>query len=169
VRTAIYLKEEFKLPRVILDYAVEAWREPTLLQRSGVAVVLPPFPADGRYARRLRQRQLLRAAGRGAAAARARRPVRALRHGQHAAGTSLGDQAGLAHSGGSHRSTPALVGGHAHEPRAYGRRERGASAARGPARDADLVLWSGTPFEPTSRSPSACVLRRKLVLDPRSR
>ncbi|NOT29018.1 MAG: hypothetical protein HOP15_01065, partial [Planctomycetes bacterium] len=49
VRTAIYLKEEFGIPRVILDHAIEAWREPQLLARSGVAVVLPPFTPSGRH------------------------------------------------------------------------------------------------------------------------
>ena len=49
VRTAIYLKEEFGIPRVILDHAVECWREPELLVRSGAAVVLPPFVPGGRH------------------------------------------------------------------------------------------------------------------------
>jgi len=47
VRTAIYLKEEIEReqlgnPIFILDAAAEAWREPELLVRSGVSVVLPP-------------------------------------------------------------------------------------------------------------------------------
>ena len=48
VRTAIYLKEEFNLPRLILDQSSEAWKEPEMLVRSGAAVVLPPFAWTGR-------------------------------------------------------------------------------------------------------------------------
>ena len=50
VRTAIYLKEEFGIPTMIIGDAVEAWKEPEMVQRSGVALVLPPFPKDGRIA-----------------------------------------------------------------------------------------------------------------------
>ena len=53
IRTAILLKEEieaqgFGHPRLILDAAAEAWREPEMLTRSGAAVVLPPFASQGR-------------------------------------------------------------------------------------------------------------------------
>jgi hypothetical protein len=53
IRTAIYLKEELEAeglgrPTFILDAAAEAWREPEMLVRSGAAVVLPPYPGNGR-------------------------------------------------------------------------------------------------------------------------
>ncbi len=48
IRTAIFLKEEFGFPHLILDSAAEAWKEPKLLQRSGASVVLPPFAWSGR-------------------------------------------------------------------------------------------------------------------------
>ncbi|HVS10846.1 MAG TPA: hypothetical protein VMS76_13320, partial [Planctomycetota bacterium] len=53
IRTAVFLKEEIEReglgrPRMILDAAAEAWKEPQLLTRSGVSVVLPPFPLQGR-------------------------------------------------------------------------------------------------------------------------
>ncbi len=48
IRTAIYLKEEFAIPELILTSAAEAWRELDMLERSGASVVLPPFAFDGR-------------------------------------------------------------------------------------------------------------------------
>ena len=53
IRTAVFLKEEIERelgghPRLIVDAAAEAWKEPQLLVRSGAAVVLPPFPSSGR-------------------------------------------------------------------------------------------------------------------------
>ena len=47
IRTAIYLKEEFAIPNLILSHAAEAWRELDMLERSGASVVLPPFEFDG--------------------------------------------------------------------------------------------------------------------------
>ena len=38
--------EGFGAPRLILDAAAEAWKEPGLLARSGAAVVLPPSTAN---------------------------------------------------------------------------------------------------------------------------
>ena len=50
IRTAIYLKEEFEIPELILTSAAESWRELDMLERSGASVVLPPFAFDGRTA-----------------------------------------------------------------------------------------------------------------------
>ncbi len=47
IRTAIYLKEEFAIPELILTSAAESWRELDMLERSGASVVLPPFTFDG--------------------------------------------------------------------------------------------------------------------------
>jgi imidazolonepropionase-like amidohydrolase len=47
IRTALYLKEEFGLPRLIVSQAAEVWKEPEILQRTGAAVVLPPFAWNG--------------------------------------------------------------------------------------------------------------------------
>jgi imidazolonepropionase-like amidohydrolase len=163
VRTAIYLKEEFAIPRVILDAAAECWREPELLVRSGVAVVLPPFPPDGRiedgfaadsYFLPLDAPRKLSELG---------VPFALSGHGNRQVGTRLADQAGLAQRGGlpfdaalaAVTSTPA---------RLVGVDQRVGSLEVG--KDADLVLWSGEPFEPSSRV-IGVLLDGRLVLDPR--
>jgi len=61
IRTAVFLKEEIERelgghPRMIIDAAAEAWKEPELLVRSKVAVVLPPFPPGGARVARARDR-----------------------------------------------------------------------------------------------------------------
>ncbi len=164
VRTAIYLQEEFGIPRVILDYAIEAWREPALLVRSGVAVVLPPFSPDGRHedgfvndsyflpldaARELYDLGV---------------PFALSGHGQRTVGARLSDQAGLAQRGGLSFEA-ALAAVTLTPARMVGVEERVGSLEAG--KDADLVLWSGTPFEPTSRV-IGVLLDGQLVLDPRS-
>ncbi len=165
VRTAIYLKEEFKLPRVILDQAAEAWREPELLVRSGVAVVLPPFPADGRitdgfvndsYFMPLDAAKRLHELG-----------VRfALSgHGRGDLGARLSDQAALAQRGGLPFDA-ALAAVTIEPARLVGVDDRIGSIVVG--KDGDLVLWSGKPFEPSSRVVGV-VLDGKLVVDPRGR
>jgi len=165
VRTAIYLKEEFKLPRVILDYAIEAWREPELLKRSGVAVVLPPFPPDGRYDDGFVNDSYFVPLDAAAQLHALGVPFALSGHGQRAAGTSLGDQAGLAQRGGLPFEA-ALEAVTLAPARMVGVEQRVGSLEVG--KDADLVLWSGTPFEPTSRV-IGVLLDGKLVLDPRSR
>jgi len=165
VRTALFAKRELRLPNVILERAAEAWREPRLLAESGAAVVLPPFTPSGRLAdgyvndsyfmpldaaKRLDDLGVTFALSTGDG----RDP-----------GTRLGDQAGLAMRGGlsfdaalrAVTLTPARLAGVA---------DRVGSLEVG--KDADLVLWSGTPFEPSSRV-LGVVLDGRLVLDPRSR
>ncbi len=162
VRTAIYLKEEFQIPRVILDDAVECWREPELLKRSGVAVVLPPFPPDGRVldgsdsfflpldaARKLQELGV---------------PFALSGHGNRDVGSRLAEQAGLAQRGGL-SFEDALAAVTIRPARLIGVEERVGSIEDG--KDADLVLWSGKPFEPTSRVVGV-LLGGRLVLDPRS-
>jgi len=163
VRTAIYLKEEFGLPRVILDDAIEAWREPELLKRSGVALVLPPFPPDGRvddgwvndsYFMPLDAARQLHELG---------VPFALSGHGNRDVGARLSDQAGLAQRGGL--SFEAALAAVTIQPaRMVGVDERVGSLEVG--KDADLVLWSGKPFEPTSRVVGV-LLAGRLVVDPR--
>jgi imidazolonepropionase-like amidohydrolase len=165
VRTAIYLKEEFQIPRVILDHAIEAWREPALLVRSGVAVVLPPFSPDGRHedgfvndsyflpldaARELHELGV---------------PFALSGHGQRTVGARLADQAGLAQRGGLPFEA-ALAAVTLTPARLMGVEKRVGSLEAG--KDADLVLWSGKPFEPSSRV-IGVLLEGELVLDPRVR
>jgi imidazolonepropionase-like amidohydrolase len=165
VRTAIYLKEEFQVPRVLLDFAIEAWREPELLVRSGVAVVLPPFSPDGRHedgfvndsyflpldaARQLHERGV---------------PFALSGHGARTVGARLSDQAGFAMRGGLSFEA-ALAAVTLVPARLVGVEDRVGSIKVG--KDADLVLWSGPPFQPASRV-IGVLLGGELVLDPRSR
>jgi imidazolonepropionase-like amidohydrolase len=163
IRTSVYLKEEmqregFGSMNLIIDAGAEAWREPDLLVRTATAVVLPPFPWQGRT----QDSALL--------------PLNTLRvlldrglrvalsaHGASAADQALDDQAGFAIRGGATfdealsavTTTPAeLIGVDA----------RVGTLAAG--KDGDCVLWNGTPFEPTSRVVGVIVDGR-LVLDPR--
>jgi imidazolonepropionase-like amidohydrolase len=165
VRTAVYLKEEFGIPRVILDFAIEAWREPELLKRSGVAVVLPPFPPDGRhpdgfvndsYFQPLDAARKLHDLG---------VPFALSGHDARAVGARLADQAGLAQRGGLPFEA-ALAAVTLVPARLVGVEKRVGSLEVG--KDADLVLWSGKPFEPSARV-IGVLLEGELVLDPRPR
>ena len=165
VRTAIYLKEEFDLPRVILDYAIEAWREPKLLVRSGVAVVLPPFPPDGRYEDGFVNDSYFLPLGAARELHELGVPFALSGHGQRTVGARLADQAALAQRGGLSFEA-ALESVTLAPARMVGVEQRVGSLEAG--KDADLVLWSGKPFEPTSRVVGV-LLGGELVLDPRSR
>lgn len=153
IRTAVFLKEEIESqaefkdglnkPRFFLDAAAEAWKEPQLLVRSRIPVVLPPFPASGRtrdnafmawnVAEELRKEGI---------------PFALSSHGSAAPENALAMQAGYAMQGGlpfeaalaAVTSTPARLMGVADR---VGTLEVG--------KDADLVLWNGQPFEPSSR------------------
>ena len=164
VRTAIYLKEEFEIPRVILDQAVEAWREPELLVRSKVAVVLPPFSPDGRtqdgyvndsYFMPLDAAKRLHDLG---------VPFALSAHDERDVGARLADQVGLAQRGGLPFDA-ALAAVTIQPARLVGVEARVGSIEAG--KDADLVLWSGKPFEPTSRIVGV-LLGGELVVDPRA-
>lgn len=154
IRTTVYAVEEVKQkelfrsqgldkPRVVIDAAAEAWKEPQLLARNGIPVVLPPFTATGRTREgALMPRNAaeeLRKAG----------VVFALSaHGSGSYDSNLAVQAGAAMSGGlsfdealkAVTSTPA---------RLVGADERVGALEEG--KDADLALWNGEPFEPSSR------------------
>jgi imidazolonepropionase-like amidohydrolase len=165
VRTAVYLAEEFEIPRVILDQAVEAWREPTLLVRSGVAVVLPPFPSDGRHADGFVNDSYFLPLDAARELHELGVPFALSGHGERTVGARLADQAGLAQRGGLPFEA-ALAAVTLAPARMVGVEARVGSLERG--KDADLVLWSGKPFEPSSRV-IGVLLDGQLVLDPRPR
>ena len=163
IRTAVFLKEEIERaglgrPRLILDAAAEAWREPQLLVRSGAAVVLPPLPSEGRT-----EDGALMTIGAAKKLVDLGVPVALSSHGFEELGQRLARQVGWAMRGGLTfdealacvTSTPARLVGIDDQ---VGTIEVG--------KHADLVLWSGPPFEITSRVVGVLV-DGKLVLDPR--
>jgi imidazolonepropionase-like amidohydrolase len=175
IRTAVFLKEEIEReldghPRMFIDAAAEAWKEPQLLVRSKTAIVLPPFSTSGRtgegafmawnVAELLHEQGVLIAlSSHGAAGIEARLPM----------------QAGYAMRGGLVPSeqeikngTPvleyALEAVTINPARLLGVENRVGSLEVG--KDADLVLWNGPPFEPASRV-IGVVLEGILKIDPR--
>jgi imidazolonepropionase-like amidohydrolase len=163
IRTAVFLKEELERelgghPRMIIDSAAEAWKEPELLVRSKVSVVLPPFPPSGRtgdgafmawnVARLLRDRGV---------------PVALSSHGLPNVEDRLPMQAAYAMRGGLDFDA-ALEAVTIAPARMLGVENRVGSIEVG--KDADLVLWNGTPFEPGSRVVGV-ILDGVLKMDPR--
>ncbi|MCZ6596078.1 MAG: amidohydrolase family protein [Planctomycetota bacterium] len=159
IRTAVYLKEEFGIPRMFVDAAAEAWREPALLVRSGMGVVLPPHRFQGRTtdgaffawdtAKMLHDRGVTFALS---------------GHGSRDVADRLNRQPGYAMRGGLPMAA-ALAAVTINPARMVGIDDRVGSIEVG--KDADLVLWSGTPFEPTSQI-IGVLLDGRLVVDPRS-
>lgn len=165
IRTAVFLKEEIEKelggkPRVFLDAAAEAWKEPDLLVRSKVGVVLPPFPASGRsgegafmawnVAKLLHDRGV---------------PFALSSHGSANHEDRLSQQAGYAMRGGLDFES-ALEAVTIAPARMLGVEDRVGSLEVG--KDADLVLWNGPPFEPSSRIVGVLV-DGVLQVDPRER
>ena len=166
IRTAIYLKEEIEAeglgkPIFILDAAAEAWREPEMLARSGASVVLPPYPERGRAP----QDGAFMTLGLAEQLHQLGVPFALSAHGSRSPGESLGHQAGFAMRGGLPFEA-ALEAVTMAPARMVGVDDRVGSIEVG--KDADLVLWSGTPFEATS-SVIGVVVDGYLVLDPRDR
>lgn len=164
IRTAVFLKEELEReglgkPRLFLDAAAEAWKEPQLLVRSKTPVVLPPFPEAGRTGdgafMAWNVAQLLVEQG---------VPVALSAHGDTSLDGSLAAQAGYAMRGGLSFEN-ALVAVTLQPARLLGVEERVGSIEIG--KDADLVLWNGEPFQPTSR-PIGVIVDGVLRVDPRS-
>ena len=163
IRTAVYVREEmagegFGDLNLIIDAGAEAWREPEMLVRTKTAVILPPFPWQGRTGDNALMpfncARVLVDLG---------VPVALSSHGASAADQRLDRQAGFAMRGGlsfdealaAVTTTPAEM--------------IGVSARVGtlePGKDGDLVMWSGPPFEPTSRVVGV-LIDGQLVLDPR--
>lgn len=165
IRTAVFLKEELEQepqiagkPRMFLDAAAEAWKEPELLIRSKLGVVLPPFPVGGRTGEgsfmAWNVAKLLTDAG---------VPVALSAHGNAAPMASLGNQAGYAMQGGLDFDK-ALAAVTSVPARFLGVEERVGTIEVG--KDADLALWNGEPFQPTSRV-IGVIIDGALVLDPR--
>jgi imidazolonepropionase-like amidohydrolase len=164
IRTAVFLKEEveregFGKPRLFLDAAAEAWKEPQLLVRSHTPVVLPPFPTAGRtgegsfmawdVAKVLQDQGVL---------------IALSSHGAPGIEGRLGMQAGYAMQGGLPFDA-ALAAVTINPARILGVEKRVGSLEVG--KDADLVLWSGPPFEPSSRV-IAVLLDGELKFDART-
>ena len=165
IRTAVFLKEELEReglghPRMFIDAAAEAWKEPQLLVRTQTAVVLPPFPANGRtnegafmawnVAELLHEQGVMIAlSSHGAAPIESRLPMQA----GYAMQGGLPFDAALA----AVTTNPALL---------LGVEKRVGSLEVG--KDADIVLWNGPPFEPSSRV-IGVVLDGVLKVDPRPR
>ncbi len=163
IRTAVFLKEEIEreklgTPKLIIDAAAEAWKEPQLLVRSKAMVVLPPFPLQGRTGE-----GSFMAAGTAKMLSDLGVPIALSSHGAVAAELFLDRQAGMAMRGGLSFDA-ALAAVTIAPARMIGVDARVGSIAVG--KDADLVLWSGVPFELTSRVVGVLVDGR-LVLDPR--
>ena len=160
IRTAVFLKEEMAAEgmgsmRLIIDAAAEAGREPGLLARSGAAVCLPPFPAEGRttdsafmswdVAAKLNEAGV---------------PLALSAHAGSGSGNTLAEQAAYARRGGlsfdaalaAVTSVPATL---------LGVSDRVGTITKG--HDADLVLWNGTPFELTTR-PVGVVLNGAILV-----
>jgi len=163
IRTAVYLKEEmaregFGNLDLVLDAAAEAWREPNFLIRTGTTVVLPPFPASGRSTD-----GAFMAWERTAALAEQGVRLCLSSHGARSASMRLDRQAGFARRAGlTFDQTLAAV---TTNPAAVlGLGERLGTVEVG--KDADLCLWSGTPFEASSRVVGVLV-QGELVRDPR--
>ncbi|MBI5363561.1 MAG: amidohydrolase family protein [Planctomycetes bacterium] len=148
IRTAVFLKEEieregFGKPRLFIDAAAEAWKEPQLLARSKTPVVLPPFPVGGRtddgafmawnVAQLLQEQGIV---------------VALSAHGNSELDGRLAMQAGYAMRGGL-SFDEALAAVTINPARLLGVEDRVGSLEVG--KDADLVLWNGEPFEPTAR------------------
>ena len=148
IRTAVFLKEELERelagrPRMCIDAAAEAWKDPEMLVRSKVAVVLPPFPASGRtgegafmawnVAKLLHDRGV---------------PLALSSHGAAGHADRLPLQAAYAMRGGLDFES-ALAAVTIAPARMLGVADRVGSIEVG--KDADLVLWNGPPFEPSSR------------------
>ena len=145
---------------MFLDAAAEAWKEPQLLVRSKTAVVLPPFPPNGRtgegafmawnVAKLLVDEGVL---------------VALSSHGATGLADRLSVQAGYAMQGGL-TFDQALAAVTTNPARLLGVEDRVGSLGVG--KDADFVMWSGPPFEPSSRI-IGVVVDGVLVVDPRTK
>lgn len=165
VRTAIYLKEEFGIRHMILDNAIEAWKEPELMRRSGVGVILPPFPRNGRVRDPFANDSYFQTLDCAAKLTELGVLVALSGHGSKNPEARLSSQAGFAMRGGM-SFDDALAAVTINPARMIGVDDRVGSIEVG--KDANLVLWNGTPFEPSSGI-IAVILDGKLAFDLRPR
>lgn len=164
IRTAVFLVEELEREglgkaRLIVDAAAEAWKEPQLLVRSGAAVVLPPYPSQGRTNDRA-----FYSLGTAAQLHELGVPIALSGHGASQVTERIDRQAGWAMRGGLPFDA-ALAAVTVNPARMIGIDDSVGTVEVG--KDADLVLWSGKPFEAGSRVIGVLVDGR-LVRDPRS-
>ena len=163
IRTAVFLVEEMRReglgdPRLIVDAAAEAWREPQLLVRSGAAVVLPPFAPEGRT-----RDGALFALDTAAKLRELGVTIALSGHNASALEDRLCYQPGYAMRGGL-SFADALAAVTIAPARLVGVDARVGSLEAG--KDADLVLWSGPPFQPTS-AVIGVLIDGCLIVDPR--
>jgi len=167
IRTAVFLKEELEKepqlggkPRLVIDAAAEAWKEPELLVRSHTSIVLPPFPEDGRT-----DDGAFMAWNTAALLVEQGVPIALSAHGDTSPAGRLSMQAGYAMQGGLDFDQ-ALAAVTINPARMLGVEDRVGSLEVG--KDADLVLWNGEPFQATSRV-IGVIVDGALVLDPRTK
>jgi len=163
IRTAVYLKEElaregFGSLDLVVDAAAEAWREPHFLTRTGTTIVLPPFPANGRSSDGafMAWNKSVALAGEGVR-------VCLSSHGASPASARLDRQAGFAIRAGM-TFDQALAAVTTNPAAVLGLTERVGTVEVG--KDADLCMWSGKPFQATSRVVGVLV-QGELASDPR--
>ncbi len=159
IRTAVFLAREFSVPKLILQNAAEAWKEPDMVVASGAAVVLPPFTWNGR----IDVDNAFHAWNTAAVLVERGVDVALSGDGSSSRERSLSMQPAYAMRGGL-SFDEALAAVTINPARMVGADGRIGSIEVG--KDADLVLWSGTPFEPTSRVVGV-LLNGELVVDPR--
>lgn len=158
IRTACYLKEEFGIPHMILDGACESWREPEMLVRSGCSVILPPYAA-GRTTE-----GAFYALETAAMLEKLKVPFALSGDGRRNHLDRLMHQPGWAMRGGCSFEA-ALAAVTITPARMVGVDDRVGSIEV--SKDADLVLWSGPPFEASSHV-IGVVLNGEIIVDPRA-
>ena len=151
-------KEGFGNLDLVIDAAAEAWREPHFLTRTGTTIVLPPFSASGRASDGafMAWTKSVALAGEGVR-------VCLSSHGAGPASARLDRQAGFAIRAGM-TFDQALAAVTTNPAAVLGLTERVGTVEVG--KDADLCLWSGKPFEATSRVVGVLV-QGELASDPR--
>ncbi len=163
IRTAVFVVEEMQREGLgtidmIVDSAAEAWIEPELLVRSKASVVLPPHPANGRTndGAFMAWKTAADLVARGV-------PVALSAHGDTRLSGRLSAQVAFAMRGGlSFQDGLAAVT--TVPAKMLGITDRVGTVEVG--KDADLVLWTGTPFELTSGI-TGVLVGGELVRDPR--
>lgn len=163
IRTACYLDEEMQREGygdidLVIDAGAEAWKEPAFLQRTKTPVVLPPFTSSGRSGERS-----FMPWNTGRALLDKGITIALSCHGDTSRSGSLAAQASHAMRGGL-TFDEALAAVTTVPARLLGVDSRVGTVEVG--KDADLVLWNGTPFSATS-AVVGVVAGGKVVRDPR--
>lgn len=164
VHTAVFLKQEFKIQNLVLMNAAEALLELELVAEAGVGVVLPAFPKEGRIPDPAVNDSFFMALESAAKLHARGVPIALSGGGSKSLEGRLNQQPGYAMRGGLSFEA-ALAAVTINPARMAGVDDRVGSIEVG--KDADLVLWSGPPFEPSS-AVIGVLLNGELVLDPRT-